>query len=70
MNFDQHHPYFYPVIIGASLATIIIYWFIWRKDARLANILVGGAVFGVICYLINWDYALRHYFIISSWRLP
>ena len=70
MKFDEYHPYFYPVIAGVSLVIVIIYWLIWRKNARLANWFVGTAVVALICYLINWDYALRKYFIISTWKLP
>ena len=70
MKFDQYHPYYYPVLVGGGVLAILIYWLIWRKNAKLANGIVGAALVGVICCLIDCDYALREYFIIKSWKLP
>lgn len=69
MKFDQYHPYFYPVIIGGSILVILLYWLLWRKNARLANWLVFFGVVGLVCSLIDWDYAFRHYFLIQSWHI-
>lgn len=70
MPFNQYHPYYYPILGGIGLLSIVIYWFVWKKNARLANFIVFGMLVVLACYLINWDYRLRDYFMISDWKLP
>lgn len=70
MPFNKYHPYYYPILGGIALLSVILYWFIWKKNARLANFLVFGSLFALACYLVNWDYNLREYFMISNWKLP
>jgi len=70
MPFNQYHPYYYPTLGGIALLAIIIYWFIWKKNAKLANFLVFGILAALLLYLVNWDYNLRQYFMITEWHVP
>ncbi|MFN8390276.1 MAG: hypothetical protein U0136_08310 [Bdellovibrionota bacterium] len=67
---SQDDPYFYVYCGVLALISLGVYWFIWKRNSMLANILVFGALVGLMAYLTNWDYALNHYFRVSNWRIP
>lgn len=70
MSFNpQHNPYFYQICAALGVISVLVYWQIYKRNAKLANILAFGLLFGLICYLIDWDYVLNRYFIINQWNV-
>jgi hypothetical protein len=70
MRISTDDPYFYGYVAAAALVGLLVYWYIWKKNSRLANLLVFGALIGLMAYLADWDYLLNNYFRVSSWRFP
>lgn len=69
-SLDPYDPYYYAKIGACALAGIVVYWLIWKKNARLANWIVFGATIALIAYLTNWDYILNHWFRVTEWSFP
>ena len=67
---DRYDPYFWPKIAGISAACLGVYYFIWKKNSRLANFLVFGAAFALPCSLLDWDSVLHRFFRVSGWAFP
>ncbi len=67
---DPHDPYFYLESAAIAALTLALYWFIWKKNSLLANVLVFCAVIALLVYLVDWNYFLNHYFRISGWHVP
>lgn len=69
LDFDIYNRENQAILAGCAVLLSMVYWLLWRKSPKLANWLVFGSLFIVICFQVDWDYALNEYFRIR-WKLP
>ena len=70
MTLNSADQILYAKLAAAGVASIVIYWLVWKWNARFANLLVFVALVALLVFATNWDYALNNYFRVSSWNLP